>query len=215
MRLFRPCFAAGWLYPEALFRLKTDKKLLCLTFDDGPDPATTIDLIDLLDQYNIKSLFFCNGQAAEKYPELMTLIISKGHMVGNHGYAHLDGLKTSLGKYVDNVSKADTLTSPLLFRPPYGRMRIGHYRRLKKKYKIILWDIMSYDFDKNFGNEKSLQVLKQKLRPGSIIVLHDNASSSCLKILSGFLDFTNENGYKFVVPDLQRISQRNTKARIG
>jgi peptidoglycan/xylan/chitin deacetylase (PgdA/CDA1 family) len=96
MRLFRPCFIAGWLYPEAIFRIRTTEKLLCLTFDDGPDPGSTPQLLDILDKYNIKSLFFCDGRAAEKYPDLIKRMISRGHIIGNHGYSHLDGWRTSL-----------------------------------------------------------------------------------------------------------------------
>jgi len=200
MLLFRPFLASGWLYPEAVFRLKTDEKLLCLTFDDGPDPASTYELIDLLNKYNVKAIFFCDGRAAEKYPELMKLIVSNGHMVGNHGYSHPDGLRTSIEKYMEDISKADSLTSSILFRPPFGRMKTGSYRNLKKKYKIILWDIMPYDFDKNFSSDKSLQVLKKKLRPGSIIVLHDTPNSSANKIIGEFITFAISSGYRFEMP---------------
>ncbi|MBK8883313.1 MAG: polysaccharide deacetylase family protein [Bacteroidales bacterium] len=103
MRLFRPCFFAGWLYPEAIFRIKTDEKLLCLTFDDGPDPDSTPMLLDLLESYNIRGLFFCNGQSAEKYPELIDRIISGGHVAGNHGFSHPDGWRTSTQEYVQDV----------------------------------------------------------------------------------------------------------------
>ena len=94
-----------------------------------------------------------------------------------------------LRKYVEDVSKAADLTNSLFFRPPFGRMKIGQYRKLKEKYRIVLWDIMPYDFDKNFGSERSLQVLKKKIRPGSIIVLHDKASSTANKIISEFINY--------------------------
>jgi peptidoglycan/xylan/chitin deacetylase (PgdA/CDA1 family) len=197
MRLFRPCFLARWLYPEALFRIKTDEKLLYLTFDDGPDPDSTLGLIDLLDKNNVRGLFFCNGRAAEKYPELVDLIISKRHIVGNHGFTHFDGWRIATERYVEDVSKASRLINSALFRPPFGRMKIGQYRRLKEKYKIVLWDIMPYDFDKNFSSEKSLQVLKKKIRPGSIIVLHDTPSSTANSIISEFITYAVNSGYRF------------------
>lgn len=197
MRLFRPCFLAGWFYPEAIFRIKTDEKILYLTFDDGPDPDSTPGLIDILDKNNVRGLFFCNGRAAEKYPELIDLIISKNHVVGNHGFMHFDGWRTSTGKYVEDVSKSDGYINSLLFRPPFGRMKISQYRRLKKKYKIVLWDIMPYDFDKNFSIKKSLQVLKKKIRPGSIIVLHDTPSSMANSIISEFITYAVSSGYRF------------------
>jgi peptidoglycan-N-acetylglucosamine deacetylase len=202
MIFFRPCFIAGWLYPEAIFRIKSQGKLLCLTFDDGPDPESTFPLLEILDRYNIKGYFFCDGRAAEKYPELVSLIISKGHVIGNHGYAHPDGWKISSGKYAEDILKASKHTSYEYFRPPFGRLRLCQYRRLKKKYKIFFWDIMPYDFDRNFGSERALTLLKNKIRPGSIIVLHDRPSSSAIEILPPFIDFALSGGYRFVKPGL-------------
>jgi peptidoglycan-N-acetylglucosamine deacetylase len=204
MRLFRPCFIAGWLYPEAIFRIRTEKKILCLTFDDGPDPDSTPPLLDILEKYNIKGVFFCDGKAAEKYPELVELIVSKGHIVGNHGYMHFNGLRTSTEKYFKDVLKAAGLTSSILFRPPFGRMGIKQYRRLKKQYRIVLWDIMPYDFDKNFGSERSLQILKKRIRPGSIIVLHDKPSSIGNTIIDEFITYAISSGYRFELIDFMR-----------
>ena len=102
MRFFRPCIISGWLYPDALFRIRTTEKLLYLSFDDGPDPDSTPLLLDLLASYNVKVMFFCNGKAAEKYPDLMDKIMSGGHLIGNHGYNHLNGWITSLDNYTVN-----------------------------------------------------------------------------------------------------------------
>lgn len=199
MRLFRPGFFVCWLYPEAIFRIKTTEKLLCLTFDDGPNPDSTPQILDILDLYNIKAMFFCDGKAAEKYPDLINQIISKGHVIGNHGYNHLNGWKTSTEKYIADIEKAAAYTSGSLFRPPYGRLRFWQYCKLKRKYKIVFWDIMPYDFDASFGNEKSLQVLKYKIRPGSVILLHDNPNSAAIKILVEFLAFAVDEGYSFEI----------------
>lgn len=192
---------AGWIYPEAIFRLKTDQKLLCLTFDDGPDPDSTPELLEILERSDVRGVFFCNGSAAEKYPGLIELIISKGHVIGNHGYGHFDGWKTPTKDYIVDASRADSLISAVLFRPPFGRMKIGQYRKLKEKYKIVLWDVMPYDFDIKFSSEKSLRVLKEKIRPGSIIVLHDNPSSSANKIIGEFVSFALKSGYRFEMID--------------
>lgn len=201
MRLFRPCFFTGWLYPDALFSLKRSEKSLCLTFDDGPDPGSTPELLDILNNYNIKALFFCNGRAAEKYPELINQIIINGHIVGNHGYSHLNGWTTSTGKYCDDINKASEFTSDKLFRPPYGRIRYSQFRRLRRQFRIIFWDVMPYDFDKSFGAERSLGVLNKKLRPGSIIVLHDNPLSASKIFLNEFLELSKDRGYRFVLPE--------------
>jgi len=197
MRLFRPCFVTGCFYPEAIFRIKRDEKLLYLTFDDGPDPGSTPVLIDILEKQNVKGLFFCDGRALRKYPDLVDLIVSKGHIIGNHGFNHLDGWRTSTKKYVEDVSKANELIGSLFFRPPYGRMKIGQYRMLKEKFKIVLWDIMPYDFDNNFGSERSLHVLKQGIRPGSVIVLHDTPASSANTITGEFITYAVSRGYRF------------------
>jgi peptidoglycan/xylan/chitin deacetylase (PgdA/CDA1 family) len=200
MRLFRPCFFAGWFYPEALFRLKTTEKILWLTFDDGPDPESTPVLLDILSNHDIKALFFCNGSAAEKYPELIDLIKSRGHTIGNHGYSHLNGWKTTTSGYIDDIEHAALLTSEVIFRPPYGRLRLSQYLKLRKKFKIVFWDIMPYDFDKSFGAERSLKILIEKIRPGSIIVLHDNSQSTANRILEEFIKFSINGGYRFELP---------------
>jgi peptidoglycan/xylan/chitin deacetylase (PgdA/CDA1 family) len=197
MRLFRPGIIAGWLYPEAIFRISTTEKVLCLTFDDGPDPDSTPQLLDILDKYNIKALFFCDGRAAEKYPGLIKHMISKGHLIGNHGYNHLNGWVTSRESYLADVAHAAPYTSSGLFRPPYGRLRFDQYKKLRGIYKIVFWDIIPYDFDNRISSEKSLLILKKKIRPGSIIVLHDNTKSKAKEFIEDFILFTRSEGYRF------------------
>ncbi len=201
MRFFRLCFLYRWLYSGALFRIETAEKIICLTFDDGPDPGSTPELLQLLDKHNIKAVFFCNGKAAQEYPVLMELIRAGGHITGNHGYNHPDGWLTPVSKYMEDISLASRFTSGELFRPPYGRLRPGQYRRLIKSYKIIFWDIMSYDFDNKFGGGNSLKILKSKTRPGSVIVLHDRPDSSILRFLEEFIVFSISSGYRFVIPE--------------
>jgi peptidoglycan/xylan/chitin deacetylase (PgdA/CDA1 family) len=196
MRLFRPVFLAGCLYPGALFRIKTAEKKLYLTFDDGPDPLSTPRLLDILKKYGVSAMFFCNGEAAEKYPELIHLILQGPHVIGNHGYSHLNGWKTDTLKYVNDVKRASSLTSEKIFRPPFGRLSFRQ-SRLLRPYKLVLWDIMAYDFDSSFGSKKSLDILKRKIRPGSIIVLHDTASSCAILILQEFIIFSVNEGYRF------------------
>lgn len=199
MRLFRPCFFARCLYPDAIFRIKTTEKLLYLTFDDGPDSDSTPQLLDILDLYNIKAQFFCNGRAALKYPDLVNTIKVRGHKAGNHGYGHLNGWLTTTKRYIDDISEAAPYTSYDLFRPPYGRLRFAQYRKLKRNYKIVFWDLMPYDFDISFGSENSLRILKSKIRPGSIIVLHDTPNSNANKILDEFITFSLKEGYRFEI----------------
>lgn len=200
MRLFRPWSFARWFYPDALFRIKTTEKVLWLTFDDGPDPVSTPGLLNILGKHGVNALFFCKGSSAEKYPDLMELIKSEGHKIGNHGYSHLNGWKTSTSGYVEDVECSSAHTSSMLFRPPYGRLRLTQYLKLRKKYKIIFWDIMPYDFDRSFGAEKSLKILIEKMRPGSVIVLHDNSQSTATGFLDEFIKYSINEGYRFNLP---------------
>ncbi len=199
MRLFRPGFLTQCLYPDAIFRVKTSGRNLFLTFDDGPDPVSTPQLLHILQRYGVKALFFCNGRNAEKYPELMKKILESEHLIGNHSYDHADGWQTESEKYTGDVKKASSFTSDKLFRPPYGHLKLKQYRYLRKRFKIIFWDVMPYDFDAAFGKEKSLKVLKDKIRPGSIIVLHDKPTSSAIDFLDEFIVYAISIGYEFSV----------------
>jgi peptidoglycan/xylan/chitin deacetylase (PgdA/CDA1 family) len=199
IRLFRPCFFSGWFYPKALFRIKTTEKILCLTFDDGPDPATTPVLLDILDQYHVKAIFFCKGQAAEKYPFLVDRIKEEGHILGNHGYMHTDGWKTKTGDYCEDVYHASRFLPCGYFRPPYGHITRAQYKMLSRKFKIIFWDLMAYDFDADFGAARSLNVLRRKIRKGSVIILHDKKNSSANEFLKEFLDSAIGRGYRFTL----------------
>jgi peptidoglycan-N-acetylglucosamine deacetylase len=197
MRLFRPGIIVSWLYPDAKFRIKTTQKILYLTFDDGPDPASTPCLLEILKKHNISALFFCSGKAAEMYPDIMDQIRNTGHVIGNHCYDHPDGWRTGSDIYIKDVMRASDFTSNRIFRPPYGHLKLKQYQLLKKKFSIIFWDLMPYEFDITFGSKKSLEILKKKLRSGSIIVLHDKTSSCTNAILEDFITFTINSGYRF------------------
>jgi len=200
MKLYRPWFFARWLYPAAISRLKTGEKILCLTFDDGPDPESTPLLLDTLAKHGVRAIFFCSGCRAVENPELVSRIKSEGHLIGNHGYRHLDGFFTSISDYIEDIKSAAPLTSQNLFRPPYGRMRIRQYRQLILTFRVMLWDLMSYDFDRRFGKGKSLSVLRKKIRRGSIIVLHDKPESTVHEFLEEFIMHCFSLGYRFELP---------------
>jgi peptidoglycan/xylan/chitin deacetylase (PgdA/CDA1 family) len=202
MRFFRPLFFSGCLYPDALFRMKTAGKELCLTFDDGPDPESSPGLLEILNKHNVKAIFFCDGRAAEQYPELIDQIKSNGHLVGNHTYNHLNGWRTSEKMYIADVENAALHTSSTLFRPPYGRLKPGQYRQLRKRYKIVFWDLMPFDFDESFPPVESYNALLKKIRPGSVIVLHDKPYSSLIPLLNKFIETAGDQGYRFVLPGL-------------
>jgi len=200
MMLFRPGFLAGCLYPDAIFRIKTTEKVLFLTFDDGPHPDSTPILLTLLKKLNISASFFCTGKAARQFPDLVKRINDEGHIIGNHTFNHIDGWRTSAEVYVNDINKAAEFTSDRIFRPPFGRLGLKQYIRLKKRFQIVFWDLMAYDFDKTFGKQKSLALLKTKIRPGSIIVLHDTPSSCANEILEEFIKYAFGEGYRFELP---------------
>jgi peptidoglycan-N-acetylglucosamine deacetylase len=196
MYFFRPRLLAG-LYPEAKFRIKTTEKILYLTFDDGPDPQSTPFLLEILKKHDIQATFFCVGHKAEEHPGLIKQILGNGHGIGNHTYNHTDGWRTGSARYIDEVTRASKSTSSFIFRPPFGRLKPDQYRILKRHFLIVFWDIMAYDFDMTFGAENSLKLLKKKIRPGSIIVLHDTPKSTVRFFLDEFVTFAVAKGYRF------------------
>lgn len=200
LRLYRPGIFSRLLFRRALFRLESREKILCLTFDDGPSPEATEKILKILSANSIRSLFFCTGENAEKYPELADMIRKAGHVVGNHGFRHLNGLKTGADLYLENAVRAESLTSKEIFRPPYGRMTPAQYREISGRFRIVMWDLMPYDFDRSLSPERCLEILKQKTRPGSVIVLHDSPGSKAPFILDEYIRFCTEEGYRFVIP---------------
>lgn len=200
MRFFRPPLISRLLYRDAIFATGKNDNSVCLSFDDGPHPATTPLLLDTLEKFGVNAIFFCNGNAAEKFPDLITKIKEKGHLIGNHGYNHLNGLKTSFSEYVDNCEKGALVTSDKLFRPPYGKITFRQYLHLSKKYKIVMWDLISYDFDKELVPEKVLSIIIRKSRRGSIIVMHDKPSACAVTILEETIKTLIDKGFCFSLP---------------
>jgi peptidoglycan/xylan/chitin deacetylase (PgdA/CDA1 family) len=158
------------LFPSVVWRIKTKEKVVYLTFDDGPHPEITPWVLSQLTKYNFKASFFCIGKNIEAFPEITKRILEAGHSIGNHSYSHKKGTKTSLKNYIEDVNRCqELLPGNTLFRPPYGKMTLKQYRSLKKNYRIVLWDVISYDFD---ILKSEVDCLKKSLgyRPGSIIV---------------------------------------------
>ncbi len=160
------------LFPKAIWRLPHQQKVY-LTFDDGPDPKSTPFLLDTLDVLGIKANFFCLGNKAKQYPDLIHQIIDRGHCIGNHGYDHVSGWTVACDTYMENVEKSLPFIDSTLYRPPYGRISFNQYKALSKKYNIIMWDIMPGDFDARLTDKQVLANLKAHVSQGSIIVMHD------------------------------------------
>ncbi|MCF8369900.1 MAG: polysaccharide deacetylase family protein [Bacteroidales bacterium] len=186
-------------YPSLVWDISTNENIVFLTFDDGPDPEVTPQVLELLDKFKAKATFFCVGQKAEKHPEIVKNIISMGHSIGNHSYNHLKGKKTNNSFYKDNVDKADTILQTSLFRPPYGSIKPSQIKLLKKHFRIIMWSILPGDFDQDASKQKVLERSIKYTRKGSIIVFHDNNKfkDKMLFALEGFLSHFSKLNYKF------------------
>ncbi|PPK96945.1 peptidoglycan/xylan/chitin deacetylase (PgdA/CDA1 family) [Nonlabens xylanidelens] len=174
------------------------EKTVYLTFDDGPTPLVTDYVINLLSQYGFKATFFCIGDKVNRYPETYRLLKNENHQIGNHTYHHLNAWTTKKNRYLDNIDECSKVVETKLFRPPYGRITSAVTQRLiKKGYKIVLWDVLSGDFDQSRTSESCLKNLKKNTRNGSIIVFHDSDKSfEKLKvILPEYLAFLKEKGW--------------------
>ncbi len=171
--IFQPPSILQSLFPSLIWRIPNAGNKIFLTFDDGPDPEATPRILDLLEEHNAKATFFCLGGQVEKYPAIFDRIKNEGHAVGNHTYSHLSGWTTSNKKYFEDIERADQIIGSKLFRPPYGRIRPSQIKVLKEKYKIIMWDVMSGDYDERQKPERILKRVQKRIRPGSVVVWHD------------------------------------------
>ena len=202
-----------WLYPSAIWRMDPTEKAVYLTFDDGPIPESTPWLIETLDRYGVKATFFMVGDNVRKYPELMELIRSHGHRLGNHTFNHIGGITVGSKRYLRNANKADKLIGSNLFRPPRGWMRNAQYINLRRHYTIIMWDRVTRDYSKRLTAEEVLENVKRYTRNGSIITFHDSLRSidKLKKILPLCLEWLQKEGYEFKVFDENLHHSRHMK----
>lgn len=167
------------LNSSMVWNIATTEKELYLTFDDGPHETATPFVLDQLKGFNAKATFFCLGKNVKNYPEIYKRILNEGHTTGNHTFDHLNGWKTKNSLYVSNVEEAATYIDTKLFRPPYGKISpfVSKILRNQFQYKIIMWNILSGDFDEKLSPEKCMQNVLLNAKPGSIIVFHDSAKA--------------------------------------
>ena len=188
-----------FFFPSLLWSKKRDKKILYLTFDDGPYNMLSPFILDELKKYKAKATFFYLGSKAEKYPQLIKRCKDENHKIGNHTYSHPNGWKTKNNRYYQDIEKANKLLNSNLFRPPYGRIKPSQINHLKKYYKIIMWDILSWDFDKKTSPEECYNNIINNTKSGSIIVLHENEKSAktVKEVLPKILSYFSSQGFKF------------------
>jgi peptidoglycan-N-acetylglucosamine deacetylase len=181
------------IFPNYVWDIPNRDHKVFLTFDDGPTPEITEWTLGQLKKYNAKATFFCIGNNIEKHPGIFQKVIQEGHAIGNHTFNHLKGWKTSTSDYIENIEKCSSSISnhsekknsqqpstvnQQLFRPPYGKIKPSQSIRLRALgFKIIMWDIISYDFDKTISQEKCLDNVLRNVQSGSIIVFHDSVKA--------------------------------------
>lgn len=219
-----------FIFKNWIWGFSSKAKVLYLTFDDGPTPEITEWALNELHNYKAKATFFCIGKNIAEHPEIFQKIIIEKHAVGNHTNNHLNGWKTKSSVYLQNIEDAEkyfeenatlkavtlSLSTPLktssvegqnpkLFRPPYGRLSFSQSKKIRKKgYKIIMWDVLSADFDPNVSNEKCLENVIRNVQKGSIIVFHDSvkASGKLKFVLPKILEYYNYLGFEFKSIDI-------------
>ncbi len=166
-----------WVYPEAVFNIGNQNNAVFLTFDDGPTPEITPWVLAELAKVNAKATFFLIGNNAVNNPAIVDEIQVAGHAIGNHTFNHEKGWITEDETYVQSVAKTDAILGSQLFRPPYGRIKKSQIKQLKKRYKIILWDVLSGDYDNDFSPEECAANVLANVQSGSIIVFHDSVKA--------------------------------------
>ncbi len=205
------------IFSDYIWDIPNNDKKIYLTFDDGPTPEITEWILGQLKKYDAKATFFCIGNNIKENPAVFNKIIQEGHSVGNHTHNHLNGWKTTKKSYLENLHLCEdaireaqgaksgitlSLSKCKLFRPPYGKIKSSQARELKKKgYKIIMWDVLSADFDKNITPEKCLKNVIDNTTSGSVIVFHDSikAFPNLEYVLPKALAFLKEEGFIFEV----------------
>jgi len=192
------------LYPSCIWDLPVNEKIIYLTFDDGPHPSITPLVLDMLNEYKAKATFFCIGKNVVKNPQLYKRILMEGHRVGNHTYNHVNGWKIADRDYLENIYEASKFIDSDLFRPPYGK--ISHFQiacltKKKPNFKVIMWDVLSADFDQKTTVEKCISNVINNASAGSVVVFHDSekASVRMRETLPRTLDYFSKLGYKFDV----------------
>lgn len=202
MYLVKTPFWLRLIYPSLLWRKLNDTNKIYITFDDGPIPIVTDFVINTLKLYGASATFFCIGDNIRKHPEVFQRLKDEGHRIGNHTFNHLRGWDTDNDVYLDNIRKCQELVQSDLLRPPYGRIKKSQIKLVREVFpemQIVMWDVLSGDFDRELSPERCLQYVLQHTRPGAIIVFHDSlkAFDRLEYVLPRALKYWKEKGYVF------------------
>ena len=198
------------LFPNFTWRIPTQEKVIYLTFDDGPIPEVTPWVLNQLAVFNAKATFFCVGDNVRKHPDIFGALKSAGHTVGNHTFNHLNGWATDKLSYFHNIRHCANLVESDLFRPPYGRLKPRQAQFLQRHYRIVMWDVLSGDFDPNISEDQCYDNIVKKAETGSIIVLHDSlkAEKKLRAVLPKVLSYYQERGFRFEALSNKKLAGR-------
>ena len=188
-----------WLFPSATWRMDYTERSVYITFDDGPIPESTPFILQTLAEFGVRATFFMVGDNVRKYPELYKQIVAAGHQVGNHTYHHLGGFKHLTKTYIDDVERANDLIGSHLFRPPHGCMTHTEFLWLKRKYRIVMWDLVTRDYSKWLTADEVYDNVRKYARNGSIITFHDSLRSigKLRMALPRSLQWLKDQGFEF------------------
>ena len=184
---------------KLVWRKDSSEKVIYLTFDDGPVPEVTPQVLHILQQFNIKATFFCVGENVQKYFEVYEKVLLSGHKTGNHTFNHLKSFSVPAVEYMENVHKASGYIQSKLFRPPHGQITHRLRKLLQPDYQIIMWDLLTCDYDKTLSPAMILKNIKRYSRNGSIVVFHDSikAKDNILDVLPAAVEWWKSEGYRF------------------
>lgn len=197
------------IYPDFLWKVNTDEKIIYLTFDDGPIPEITEFVLEELNKYQAKATFFCIGGNIEKHPDIFQQVVNQGHTIGNHTFNHLKGWNSEDKIYLENFKKCDKAiennfishisNSISHFRPPYGRIKKSQAAEILKTHEIVMWDVLTGDYDQSISKETVLTKSIQHTEAGSIVLFHDSikASKNMIHTLPRFLEHFSNKGFTF------------------
>lgn len=166
------------VFPRLIWNKTTDQKEVYLTFDDGPTPEITAWVMRCLNNYNAKATFFCLGKNVVLYPDIFNELVREGHSVGNHSYSHKNAWKTPAKEYLLDIESCEKVFHSKLFRPPYGKLKPGIRTKILKNYDIVMWDILSYDFDPEISGQTCVDNVLNNIKPGAIVVFHDSKKAA-------------------------------------
>lgn len=201
------------LFPNFIWKVPTQEKVIYLTFDDGPNPEVTPWVLKQLAAFNAKATFFSIGENVEKFPEVFSKVIDAGHSVGNHTYDHVNGWASDNIPFFHNTRRCARLVKSSLFRPPFGRLKPKQAQFLQRHYRIVMWDVLSGDFDQEISNEQCMTNVTKNAKNGSIVVFHDSlkAKEKLQFVLPKILAHYTALGYSFGQLNDQVVEKRALK----